>query len=416
MIENEKEHEEILKDGAEAWKKWRDKNLNVMPQLSEADLVGWNLKGANLHGADLRGADLSNAILIDADLVHANLMGARLSGANLSGAKFGSATVMQARFSHAILDGANFRDVNAHQASFRDTSLISTDFSRANLSDTEFTNVDFSTVELSEANITGMNIKGSHNINLSGTIVYNLDFELDGCQKGLNGFYNKDNDSAALMHIIPPGNSMQGSNSEVIIESLKRARKLHGFSLTLAGIALFIYILKLPSIKFPNQDFEVSPDQYWILAMPICIGLLFLVATFLNDAFNGIKYLFDRKSAMQVGFFPWVLSKYSGEGRFSKIQSISGRLILSFHPLLYLTLWGNWGNFPLWLYLIFMVVIMALSYMIFRISQNFQKPILFDSESERQRQSDIEKLINAAEGIKEHLLMLKRTIEISQAR
>ena len=61
MIENEKEHEEILKDGAEAWNKWRDENEKVMPRLSEADLVGWNLKGANLHGADLRGADLSDA-------------------------------------------------------------------------------------------------------------------------------------------------------------------------------------------------------------------------------------------------------------------------------------------------------------------------------------------------------------------
>jgi len=54
--------------------------------------------------------------------------------------------------------------------------------------------------------------------------------------------------------------------------------------------------------------------------------------------------------------------------------------------------------------------------MIFRISQNFQKPILFDSESERQRQSDIEKLIIAVDGIKEHLSMLKRTIEVIQPR
>lgn len=416
MIEHEREHEGILKDGAVAWNKWREENNNVMPRLSEADLVGRDLKGANLKGADLRGADLSDAILIDANLERANLMGARLSGAKLSGANLGRTTVMQARFSHANLDGADFYDANAHQARFRETSLIGTNFTRANLSDTEFTNVDFSSVTLSEANITGMNIKGSRNINLSGTTVYNLDFELDRCQKGLNGFYNKENDSAALMHFIPPGNSMQGANSEVIIESLKRARKLHGISLTIAGIALFIYILKLPSIKFPNQDFEVSPDQYWILAMPICIGLLFLVATFLNDAMNGIKYLFDRKSAMQVGFFPWVLSKYSGEGRLSKIQSVFGRLILSFHPLLYLTLWGNWGNFPLWLYLIFMVVIMALSYIIFRISQKFQKPILFDSQTERYRQSDVDRLVDAIEKNTERVSMLMRTIEVSQAR
>src|SRR5205809_410068 len=74
------EHLKILKEGVEAWNRWRQGN-EVIPDLIGADLIGANLSRANLNGADLRSADLSSA-----NLQYANLHQAKLSGANLENA------------------------------------------------------------------------------------------------------------------------------------------------------------------------------------------------------------------------------------------------------------------------------------------------------------------------------------------
>jgi uncharacterized protein YjbI with pentapeptide repeats len=52
--------------------------------LSDADLLGANLRNANLSGADLSNADLRGANLRNADLSNADLRNANLRGANLS--------------------------------------------------------------------------------------------------------------------------------------------------------------------------------------------------------------------------------------------------------------------------------------------------------------------------------------------
>lgn len=94
---NEK-HITLLRQGVEAWNRWRAENPDLMPDLVGAglrglDLAGANLAGANLKGADLRGTSLIGATLARADLAAANLFkavldDADLDGANLSGARF----------------------------------------------------------------------------------------------------------------------------------------------------------------------------------------------------------------------------------------------------------------------------------------------------------------------------------------
>jgi hypothetical protein len=59
-----KEHLAILRQGVEAWNRWREKNPTIRPDLSVADLIRANLSGANLMGADLSVADLSGANLL----------------------------------------------------------------------------------------------------------------------------------------------------------------------------------------------------------------------------------------------------------------------------------------------------------------------------------------------------------------
>jgi uncharacterized protein YjbI with pentapeptide repeats len=68
----------ILLQGVAAWNEWREKNPELFPDLSGADLHEANLRGANLTSANLSGAKLS-----EANLYMANLSGADLEGAQL---------------------------------------------------------------------------------------------------------------------------------------------------------------------------------------------------------------------------------------------------------------------------------------------------------------------------------------------
>jgi len=97
-----KEHLAILRQGVEAWNRWREKNPTIGPDLSVADLIRANLSGANLSTADLSVADLSGANLMGADLRGANLGVADLSGANLNGADLSGANVKLATVGYTV--------------------------------------------------------------------------------------------------------------------------------------------------------------------------------------------------------------------------------------------------------------------------------------------------------------------------
>jgi len=80
-----KKHLDILKQGVDAWNKWREAHPEVQPDLSEADLSGANLYGANLYGANLTSTDLSEADLTRVTLVETNLTRATLTGCSIYG-------------------------------------------------------------------------------------------------------------------------------------------------------------------------------------------------------------------------------------------------------------------------------------------------------------------------------------------
>jgi hypothetical protein len=58
------QHVRILAEGVKIWNRWREKNPEIKPDLSDAELRRLNLRQANfkdtnLHRAHLREADLS---------------------------------------------------------------------------------------------------------------------------------------------------------------------------------------------------------------------------------------------------------------------------------------------------------------------------------------------------------------------
>jgi uncharacterized protein YjbI with pentapeptide repeats len=102
------EHAALVLQG-EAWRRWREENVGVTPDLSGANLHGAKLINANLNGADLYWANLTGAQLIKADLSEADLRQADLSAANLTWAN---------------LSGADLSEADLDETLFVDTSLI----------------------------------------------------------------------------------------------------------------------------------------------------------------------------------------------------------------------------------------------------------------------------------------------------
>jgi len=335
------EHLILLKEGVTKWNRWRRDHADIRPDLRDASLAALDLRGADLSEADLNGADMAEADLGEADFRGADLRGADLSRANLSGVNFSQSTI-------DIF--TTYRDVK-------------------------------------------------------------------GCDIGVNGLYSPLTDSAALLRIDPPGNSMQGSNADAVIESLRHARKLHTFSLLLAGIAMLFIVIKPKTITLPylSGSFKFDDLSYAFLAAMLSTVLLSQVASFIDSALQGARYLNDRRSAMLVGHFPWLLSKYESE-QANRRQSKIMRFFLVFHPVIYVYFFmrwdmlfsGNWAAllqhyqempvvFGEYLLPLFYVILFRLCRHIFRLSEGFQRPILFDTQTERGRRSDMERLAEAVE-------------------
>jgi hypothetical protein len=132
------EHVALLKQGVAAWNAWRDKNPNIRPDLSGANLIEANLIGANLGGAHLGGANLSRANLSEAHLRMANLseaklIRAKLIRANLYGAHLRRANLNGANLNGADLNGADLIEADLGEADLQAAVLIGTDFSAADL-------------------------------------------------------------------------------------------------------------------------------------------------------------------------------------------------------------------------------------------------------------------------------------------
>ena len=98
------EHLKILRQGVEAWNKWREAQPSIRPNLSGANLSSRaNLSRAILTEANLSGANLSRAILTEANLSGANLSWADLVGAILSGANLVGALLIETNLIDATL-------------------------------------------------------------------------------------------------------------------------------------------------------------------------------------------------------------------------------------------------------------------------------------------------------------------------
>jgi uncharacterized protein YjbI with pentapeptide repeats len=149
------EHLNTLKQGVEAWNRWRQENPGVRPDLSQADLRAADLRRADLHVANLGQADLSQAILFEAGLRGADLSGAALRAADLSGANLSGADLAGAGLVGANLVGTDLRGTDLRGMDLIGASLAGADLAGADLAGANLSRVDLVGANLNQADLTG---------------------------------------------------------------------------------------------------------------------------------------------------------------------------------------------------------------------------------------------------------------------
>jgi hypothetical protein len=108
------EHLAILKQGVEAWNRWRDENPDICPELRSASLARMHLDGVNLSRADLRDTNLTRALLCEADLTNAILHRTNFRRADLCQTDFHEADLYEVFFISTNLTGAKGLDSCNH--------------------------------------------------------------------------------------------------------------------------------------------------------------------------------------------------------------------------------------------------------------------------------------------------------------
>ncbi len=147
------QHLDILKQGVNAWNRWRLENPNVSPDLSKASLRGLRLEGAHLEGVHLMEASLQEANLRGSYLGRANLHGAHLERADLYEAHLEEAILYMAYLEKAVLKGACLREADLNGAHLNDADLNGAHLERAKLKWAHLQGVNLYEAHLEEANL-----------------------------------------------------------------------------------------------------------------------------------------------------------------------------------------------------------------------------------------------------------------------
>nr|WP_290221322.1 pentapeptide repeat-containing protein [Trichocoleus desertorum] len=160
------EHVALLRQGVEAWNRWREKHPDVNPDLSVLSFSGINLDGFDLHntilwGSNFGGSSLREALLTRASLQRAYLFGVDLTGADLRGAFLSEAALGPANLYEADLSSADLLQANLSGACLYGAKLHKANLTKADLTGANFTNADLSESILLLARAVYTNFEGA---------------------------------------------------------------------------------------------------------------------------------------------------------------------------------------------------------------------------------------------------------------
>ena len=127
------EHLVLIKQGVNPWNAWREKNPEIHPDLSQADLRGSKLQKVNFSSCNLQ----------ECKLQFSNLMGATLEGANLIKSK---------------LQESNFQSANMHNCNLSRSGMLEANLQYTNLENSNLDRVQFNEDTLfNQTNLKGAN-------------------------------------------------------------------------------------------------------------------------------------------------------------------------------------------------------------------------------------------------------------------
>jgi hypothetical protein len=180
---NQEHLDRLLKDGVDAWNKWKQQFRPIQPPDRQPDLSGANLSGANLNHVDLNCVNLSSANLSNAFLWGASLWGADLSYADLSSASINWADLSRANLSNADLRKATLSNANLSEAVLWGADLSHADLSTANLSNADLSGATLYSTNLNETTLIKTNFT---NTTVKYCSIYGIsawDIQLDGAKQ-----------------------------------------------------------------------------------------------------------------------------------------------------------------------------------------------------------------------------------------
>ncbi|MDJ0680795.1 MAG: pentapeptide repeat-containing protein, partial [Xenococcaceae cyanobacterium MO_167.B52] len=169
-LTHNKRHLAMLKKGAVTWNRWREKNPDVIPQLSGIklfpkelrDLSEYNLDYANLASvtgtivsfkyASLVGANLEKANFRESNFEEADLRNTNLKSIVIQSSQFKRANLQKANLQEASIRFSNFTEVNLEEANLQEADLSQVDFQKAIFKKANLTNTKLHNLDLREAN------------------------------------------------------------------------------------------------------------------------------------------------------------------------------------------------------------------------------------------------------------------------
>ncbi len=160
-------------------------------------------------------------------------------------------------------------------------------------------------------------------------------------------------------------------------------------------------------------NYKTPIERLALFSMIFTAGILSFVKAFLEDALDGTRCLRDRDSAMIVGRFPWILTRFTGHRWDKRLLSFVSRTTLALHPIIYLFVpretitWYDWllGG-----------IILVFSCWILLLSQQYQRPILFDSKTEFYKKRDLNTLTNQLEELLDEIQKSDQVQKINQPK
>ncbi|MBW4517851.1 MAG: pentapeptide repeat-containing protein [Timaviella obliquedivisa GSE-PSE-MK23-08B] len=151
------EHLVELRRGVDSWNRWRESNLDILPDLSEAKLDKIDLSEINLSRANLTRTNFAGAHLFKADLSQTNSFNSNFNSATLFGANLTEADFTKADFGRAVLVQAKLLKTNLFGVNLRRAYLTHAYLPMSYLSD-----ADLSYAQLSQAVLDGTNLRRSN--------------------------------------------------------------------------------------------------------------------------------------------------------------------------------------------------------------------------------------------------------------